>query len=467
MTAVQCVCPCCLGPLVARSNGDECARCGEFPRVAGVATLVSHPELTIAAMRDRAIRGWVDVAKAESEASRAPLLVEGDREQLARSIAGLKENQALLETVAAAVISHPRVQRDERALAPLFVRPRGWSFEQLLSYFYFDWCAARDPVRDRFLSEAKAHARGSALVLGCGGCGVVRDFAGAFDEVVGVDLSLTGLLFAMRLLEGESARVHVPQAAWKAFTLRGAEPPVSNVKLVVADGARLPFADESFAVVVTQYLLDVVPDPDAVLREINRVLAPGGVWLNDGLPFRFHGQPAALRARTGDAWPSVMARFGFDAIAIERRSHPHLDQRENDPWASLEQHEVVHAVLRKREPVDASPAHAAMRSYFSGDPSSLFALTPALAHREALRVQRRVDARGQETATDPTIVLGDLEARPSGAEALGSVLAFLLALDGATSVERVLAAHGASRGSARERDAVLALDALLAAGLFE
>jgi SAM-dependent methyltransferase len=466
MTAVQGVCPCCLGPLVGRANGDACERCGDFPRVGGVSTLVSQPSLTIADVRERAIRGWVDVAKAEAEAARAPLLVESDREALARSIAGLKENQALLETVAAAAISHPRDERDERALAPLFARPRGWSFDELLSYFYFDWCAARDPVRDRFLSESK-DARGSALVLGCGACGVVRDFAGAFEEVVAVDLSLTGLLFAKRLLDGESARVHVPQAAWKAFTLRGAEPPVSNVKLVVADGARLPFADASFAVVVTQYLLDVVPDPAAVLREINRVLAPGGVWLNDGLPFRFHGQPAALRARTGDVWPAVMARFGFDAISIERRSHPHLDQRESDPWASLEQHEVVHAVLRKREAVAASPAHAAMRTYFAGDPSPLFALTPALARRETLRVQRRVDARSVETAAGPTIVLGDLEARPSNDETFASALALLVALDGRSTVERVLAALGAARGSARERDVVLALDALLVAGLFE
>ena len=41
----------------------------------------------------------------------------------------------------------------------------------------------------------------------------------------------------------------------------------------------LPFAEDSFDTVVATYVLCTVPDPAAALREIARVLAPGGRYL--------------------------------------------------------------------------------------------------------------------------------------------------------------------------------------------
>lgn len=45
------------------------------------------------------------------------------------------------------------------------------------------------------------------------------------------------------------------------------------------DALSLPFADESFDVLVSGYLLRNVTDLDLALREQHRVLKPGGVWL--------------------------------------------------------------------------------------------------------------------------------------------------------------------------------------------
>jgi phosphatidylethanolamine/phosphatidyl-N-methylethanolamine N-methyltransferase len=46
--------------------------------------------------------------------------------------------------------------------------------------------------------------------------------------------------------------------------------------LLVMDAERLTFPDGSFDVVVAQYVVNTVPNPNAVLRECARVLRPGG-----------------------------------------------------------------------------------------------------------------------------------------------------------------------------------------------
>jgi arsenite methyltransferase len=51
---------------------------------------------------------------------------------------------------------------------------------------------------------------------------------------------------------------------------------VANVEFIEAEAEQLPFADESFDVVISNGVIDLIPDKDAVFAEIFRVLAPGG-----------------------------------------------------------------------------------------------------------------------------------------------------------------------------------------------
>jgi ubiquinone/menaquinone biosynthesis C-methylase UbiE len=50
----------------------------------------------------------------------------------------------------------------------------------------------------------------------------------------------------------------------------------SNVQFVESEAERLPFPDESFDVVISNGVIDLVPDKDAVFAELFRVLVPGG-----------------------------------------------------------------------------------------------------------------------------------------------------------------------------------------------
>jgi SAM-dependent methyltransferase len=51
---------------------------------------------------------------------------------------------------------------------------------------------------------------------------------------------------------------------------------VTNVEFVESEAEQLPFPDESFDVVISNGVIDLIPDKDAVFVELYRVLVPGG-----------------------------------------------------------------------------------------------------------------------------------------------------------------------------------------------
>lgn len=51
---------------------------------------------------------------------------------------------------------------------------------------------------------------------------------------------------------------------------------LQNMTFVEGEAETLPFPDESFDAVISNGVIDLIPDKDAVFGEIHRVLAPGG-----------------------------------------------------------------------------------------------------------------------------------------------------------------------------------------------
>jgi len=51
---------------------------------------------------------------------------------------------------------------------------------------------------------------------------------------------------------------------------------LGNITLVEGEAERLPFADGSFDVVISNGVIDLIPDKEAVFSELYRVLRPGG-----------------------------------------------------------------------------------------------------------------------------------------------------------------------------------------------
>lgn len=88
----------------------------------------------------------------------------------------------------------------------------------------------------------------------------------------------TDSLIAAQMV-GESGSVTgvdmTPEMLAKARTAAAAMG-ARNVEFVEAEAERLPFPDASFDVVVSNGVIDLIPDKEAVFAELRRVLSPGG-----------------------------------------------------------------------------------------------------------------------------------------------------------------------------------------------
>src|SRR5579859_819 len=90
-----------------------------------------------------------------------------------------------------------------------------------------------------------------------------------------------------RVLDLGCGRGGVMELLWRDVRRAvGADPDLASLRehraglpLVCARGEALPFAAESFDVVIALWVMEHLPQPDVVLQGVRRVLAPGGHFL--------------------------------------------------------------------------------------------------------------------------------------------------------------------------------------------
>jgi demethylmenaquinone methyltransferase/2-methoxy-6-polyprenyl-1,4-benzoquinol methylase len=148
------------------------------------------------------------------------------------------------------------------------VAPSYDTWAQVLTFFqYLRW--------RRFLVSRMALRQGNLVLDVCTGtAGVALEIADHhYGRIVGLDVSHSML-----------------QAGLSAIEKRSLD---GRIQLTQGRAEHLPFPDETFDTVVFTYLLRYVQDPDATIRELSRVLKPGGELLS--LEF---GIPEALWVRT-------------------------------------------------------------------------------------------------------------------------------------------------------------------------
>lgn len=189
----------------------------------------------------------------------------------------------------------------------------GWQLEQSAPEAYEQYLVPPIFVRwaDRLIEIGDVHEEDRVLDVACGTGIVARRAAsqvGTSGAVVGLDIN-EGML---AVAEKTAADIH-PSIEWRQ-----------------GDATELPFSDERFDTVCCQQALQFFDDPVAAIREMRRVLAPGGrmvlsVWrpldyqpayvvLADSLERHISGEAGEMMCSPFPAWDrEVLRTLGSDA----------------------------------------------------------------------------------------------------------------------------------------------------------
>jgi phosphatidylethanolamine/phosphatidyl-N-methylethanolamine N-methyltransferase len=183
---------------------------------------------------------------------------------------------------------------------------------------YEKWAPIYDRVYVRLLADA--HRKTAAAAAACGpdilevgvGTGLVLRHYPLTARVVGVDLSVHMLAKALD----------------KVRDLQ-----LSQVRAICAmDACRLGLPDASFDAVTVPFVITLVPDPEAALDEMRRVLRPGGeivvaskMGAEGGFPMKVEAAVAPLVAKMG--WSSDFKVSRLQAWADRTRDMAVIDVR--------------------------------------------------------------------------------------------------------------------------------------------
>jgi demethylmenaquinone methyltransferase/2-methoxy-6-polyprenyl-1,4-benzoquinol methylase len=167
----------------------------------------------------------------------------------------------------------------------------------------------QDPRWRRALVDAVAPAAGERILDVATGTGMVAAELLSRDG----DCTVVGLDQSAEMLAGARAR----------FAAAG--PDAARIQLIEGQAERLPFADATFDALTFTYLLRYVDDPPATMRELARVVRPGGrvASLEFGVPPRAVPR-LAWRFYTAVGLPVLGGLFSRDWAAVGRFLGPSI-----------------------------------------------------------------------------------------------------------------------------------------------
>ncbi|UTR10941.1 class I SAM-dependent methyltransferase [Evansella sp. LMS18] len=134
----------------------------------------------------------------------------------------------------------------------------GKEFDDLVDFFDRMACSSwLVKVHEELLKETGTWEGKSVLDVGCGTGRLLLRGADSTTKIYGVDIS-----------EGMVNR---------AAELAEREPLLDNPVFKTADAEKLPFSENKFDIVLSTCVVFLLPDPDPALKEMYRVLKPGGL----------------------------------------------------------------------------------------------------------------------------------------------------------------------------------------------
>lgn len=366
-------CPRCAGALEATL---KCAGCGKsYPMIGKVPWLFADPEAKLAEWRGLVQLGFDDWRIAEERlksAQREPGLTELTLRRLRKELQLRVERRKAVESLLEPIM---KAQTPGAGIGVLrVVAGKSAATQALHSYeqnALRDWAWTDSQENDiaakivRGLVPDDARPK-SMLVLGAGACRLPYDLHRALrlEETVALDTNPYLTLTAARLLSGRAttlyefplAPVGLEQTAvsWRAET--AAEP---GIRLVFGDALAAPFADESFDIVLTPWLIDILPEePRAFFARINRLVKPGGLWLNFG-SVAFQGSAPERRLSREE----VLDEAGRAGFAVEKRKEDVIPYLASPASAQSRMERILAFAARKTGSVPAPAAFSAVPAW--------------------------------------------------------------------------------------------------------
>lgn len=179
-------------------------------------------------------------------------------------------------------------------------------YGRLASTYDRKWRTYVDVSTRETMARIPGYAAGRVLDVGCG---------------TGILLERMGRNGAGTLLAGLDPVFGMLRVAWSR--LRGV------ASLATGRAESLPFRDETFDTVISCSVLHYVDDPPSALREVARVLVPGGHmvltdWCADFLPIRLLSLYLRIRRRPlhhvyrAGELRRLLEGSGFQSVAMER-----------------------------------------------------------------------------------------------------------------------------------------------------
>lgn len=156
---------------------------------------------------------------------------------------------------------------------------------------------------------------GIALDLGCAVGRTTFDIAAALGRPsIGIDLNWGLLALARQVRDHNIVDIPLRRSGhhYESHRIAGDFPSATNVDFWIADAISLPIADSSVAFVSAMNIVDCVPEPARLLREIHRVLAVGGrALIVTPLDWAPHATPPAQWVGGADALASLIEAEGL------------------------------------------------------------------------------------------------------------------------------------------------------------
>ncbi|MFB3785924.1 MAG: methyltransferase domain-containing protein [bacterium] len=200
--------------------------------------------------------------------------------------------------------------------------------------------------------------------------------------------------------------------------------PPARGRLIRSLAAPLPFLDSRFGVVSAFDLFEHLDDPEPALREIGRVLKPGGfLLLTTPDPLHFHRpEPTHIHERPPSYWIDLLRRHGW-RVALRFGRLPYeleiLACREPESgWeAACREFQSQSSAANARFHISGEDLYGAVRSPWDGPDLNEEAVVYLLnASRRPARLSVALRSR---QSSHPDLFLGDLKLRYLGLEESG------------------------------------------------